>query len=97
MKLAEKIFLAACLLLAGCATGPSTGQAVAGQRLLDKHLSPGFTGNLDITETIPMYLTVTLKGANLRREEGGWRYDWFEYTRNGPFGTSARIFLGKRP
>jgi hypothetical protein len=97
MRLARFLLLAAALLCAGCVTTNKTeNQTVLGQRLLDKYLSPGFTGDLDITETIPLYLQVTLKGANLRREDGGWKYDWFEYTRNGPVGTSARVFLGKR-
>jgi hypothetical protein len=87
----------------GCATTGitndtmATSQTTLGQRLLDKYLSPGFTGDLDIRETIPLYLSVTLQGANLRREDDGWKYDWIEYNRNGPFGTSARIVLGKRP
>jgi hypothetical protein len=88
----------ALLLVTGCATTTNVNstQTVMGQRLLDKYLSPGFTGDLDISENIPLYLSITLKGANLRREETGWRYDWIEYTRTGPFGTSARITLGKR-
>jgi hypothetical protein len=95
-----KILLLICaLFVTGCATTTNVNstQTVMGQRLLDKYLSPGFTGDLDISENIPLYLSVTLKGANLRREETGWRYDWIEYTRTGPFGTSARITLGKRP
>jgi hypothetical protein len=92
------LVLAAALMCAGCATtAGNTNQTVLGQRLLDKYLSPGFTGDLDINENIPLYLSVSLKGANLRREESGWKYDWIEYTRTGPFGTSARITLGKRP
>lgn len=83
--------------LSGCVSGAGSSQAVLGQRILDRYLSPGFTGDLDINENIPMYLSVSLKGANLRRTETGWKYDWFEYRRNGPVGTSAHIILGKRP
>lgn len=97
------LLLAAVLCCAGCATTGSQNDSMAsnqltiGQRLLDKYLSPGFTGDLNIRETIPLYLTITLEGKNLRREETGWRYDWIEYNRTGPFGTSAHLQLGKRP
>lgn len=92
------LFALAALTSAGCVSTASTMKATtAGQRLLDKYLSPGFTGDLDISESIPLYLHVTLKGSNLRREDTGWRYDWIEYDRTGPFGTSAHIRLGKRP
>ena len=95
------LFALAALCLTGCvstAGNPSVADSrTVGQRLLDKYLSPGFTGDLNLREQIPLYLTVTLEGANLRREESGWKYDWIEYNRNGPFGTSAHIRLGKRP
>jgi hypothetical protein len=95
-----KALLLVCLLaFTGCATTSTmseTQKAVAFQRLLDKYISPGFTGDLDIQENL-IYVSFTLKGANLRREESGWRYDWIEYVRNGPVGTSARITVGKRP
>lgn len=86
-------------VFSGCASlGPTKEDPrTAAQRLLDKYLSPGFTGNLSIRESIPVYLTVTLEGANLRRDATGWKYDWFEYNRTGPFGTSAQVKLGKRP
>jgi hypothetical protein len=70
------LVLAAALMCAGCATtAGNTNQTVLGQRLLDKYLSPAFTGDLDINENIPLYLNVTLKGSNLRRESDGWKYD----------------------
>jgi hypothetical protein len=100
---ATKPLIAACLAalgafcFAGCATTAGNSQAVAGQRILDKYLSPSFAGDLDIRETIPLYLTVTLEGKNLRRTEAGWVYDWIEYNRTGPAGTSAHVRLGKRP
>jgi hypothetical protein len=103
MRLAAKPLIAAVLAAvcafcsSGCVSASGSSQAVMGQRILDRYLSPGFTGDLDIAETIPLYLTVTLRGANLRHDGTGWRYDWFEYRRNGPAGTSAHIFLGKRP
>ncbi len=95
MKIVVALILAS--LLYGCASPNGSTQAVIGQRILDRYLSPGFTGDLDISESIPLYLNMTLKGANLRRDDAGWKYDWFEYRRNGPAGTSAHIFLGKRP
>lgn len=101
MTLARVTILALCVAFAGCASAGNrssmANQTTIGQRLLDKYLSPGFVGDLNIRETIPLYLTFTLDGANLRREADGWKYDWFEYNRNGPFGTSAHIRLGKRP
>ncbi len=105
MRLPTKPLIAAVLLAIGafccfgCASmGPTKEDPrTAGQRLLDKYLSPGFKGDLSIRETIPLYLNVTLEGANLRREADGWKYDWIEYQRTGPVGTSASLRLGKRP
>jgi hypothetical protein len=90
------LLLVLCLS-AGCASIGGNGQAVVGQRILDKYLSPGFTGDIDIRETIPLYLAITLEGRNLRRDADGWRYDWITYNRTGPAGTSAHFTLGKKP
>lgn len=85
------------LLLSGCATPPGQAPSSIVQTALDRLLPPTFTGKLDIQENVPLYLSITVKGSNLRRENGVWLYDWIEYHRNGPAGTSAHIILGDRP
>lgn len=85
------------LALSGCQSVPAGSHQSIVQRALDRLLPPTFTGDIDLSENIPMYISITIKGHNLWLDDGFWKYTWLEYDRNGPVGTSAHIRLGKRP
>ncbi len=89
------------MLLAGGLTGCSTMADGKGvplvQQLLDAIVPPGFEGDFDSSENVPVYVNFTLQARGLKRTPQGWVFTYFRYDRNGPVGTTAHIELGKRP
>ncbi len=90
------LIAASLALYSGCNTMPGSQQSIA-QRALDKLLPAEFVGNLDLREDVPMWIGLTIKAGNVRRENGHWLFDWLTYDRNGPFGTNAHFTLGIPP
>lgn len=83
------------LALSGCGTFPSGPTAI--QQVLDHVLPPNFSGDINTTYKIPMYLEIRISAGNVYRGPTGWQFTWAEYHRSGPAFSSADIFLGKRP